>query len=327
VTRFAALAAVALLGSAAAAHEVRPALLELVEVDGRTWDLDWRVPASGGERLALSVRLPADCADASPRRAGFAEAIHAERWRARCEADLAGREVAIDGLSATVTDVLVRITRADGTSVTLRAVPSEPTVRVPVAPGARGVAGSYLALGIEHILLGVDHLLFVFALILLVRGARRLVATVTAFTAAHSLTLALATLGWVRVPGPPVEAAIALSIVFLAREILRSGDGPAGLAERRPWAVAFVFGLLHGLGFAGALAEVGLPQRAIPVALLFFNVGVEVGQLAFIGAVLGLRAALRPIAPRAAEATPLAAYAIGAIAAFWTVERVAGFFG
>jgi hydrogenase/urease accessory protein HupE len=206
-------------------------------------------------------------------------------------------------------------------------VPSEPTVRVPVAPGARGVAGSYLALGIEHILLGVDHLLFVFALILLVRGARRLVATVTAFTAAHSLTLVAATLGWVRVPGPPVEAAIALSIAFLAREILRSGEGAAGLAERRPWAVAFVFGLLHGLGFAGALAQVGLPPRAIPVALLFFNVGVEVGQLAFIGAVLGLRAALRPIALRAAEATPLAAYTIGAIAAFWTVERVAGFFG
>jgi len=181
-------------------------------------------------------------------------------------------------------------------------------------------------LGVEHILGGVDHLLFVLALLLIVRGGRRIVATITAFTIAHSITLVSATLGWVHVAGPPVEATIALSIVFVAAEVLHGLHGKPGLTARAPWVVAFTFGLLHGFGFAGALAQVGLPQKAIPVALLMFNVGVEVGQLMFVGAVLVVHTVLRrlPIghASWAQQAVP---YAIGSVAMFWVIERIAAF--
>ena len=174
----------------------------------------------------------------------------------------------------------------DGTTQTIRVTPASPEFVIEASPGHWEVARTYLGLGVEHILLGFDHLLFVLALLVLVRGGKRIVLTVTAFTVAHSITLVAATLGWVALPGAPVEATIALSIVFLAREIAMVWRGHASLTERMPWLVAFVFGLLHGLGFAGALAEIGLPQNAIPLALLCFNVGVEVGQLLFVGAVL-----------------------------------------
>jgi hypothetical protein len=187
-------------------------------------------------------------------------------------------------------------------------------------------ARRYLDLGIQHILLGLDHLLFVAGLLLLVRGPWMLVKTITAFTLAHSITLALATLGFVTVPSRPVDAAIALSIMFLAAEILRARQGRPGLAARRPWVVAFAFGLLHGLGFAGALTALGLAPGEIPVALLFFNIGVEIGQLMFVGACLTLAWALRQLRmswPR--WAAPLPAYAIGTIAAFWFIERASAF--
>jgi hypothetical protein len=188
-------------------------------------------------------------------------------------------------------------------------------------------AKRYVGLGIEHILLGVDHLLFVLGLLLIVRGPWMLVKTITAFTLAHSITLALATLGVVHVPARPVDAAIALSIVFLAAEILHARQGRPGLAARKPWVVAFAFGLLHGLGFAAALTQLGLPQSESPLALLFFNVGVEIGQLMFVGVFLALGWALRQLQvtwPRWSEAVP--AYAIGTIAAFWFIERTSGLF-
>ncbi|MEJ2180131.1 MAG: HupE/UreJ family protein, partial [Gammaproteobacteria bacterium] len=183
-------------------------------------------------------------------------------------------------------------------------------------------------LGVEHILLGIDHLLFVFALLLIVTGVRRLVWTITAFTIAHSITLAGATLGYVHVAQQPVEAIIALSILFLATEIIHSRRGRPGYAERWPWMVAFIFGLLHGFGFAGALAEVGLPQQAIPLALVFFNVGVELGQLLFVAIVLLLgwmihRIKVFPLRP----AEMVTTYVIGSVAAFWMIERVVGFWG
>jgi hydrogenase/urease accessory protein HupE len=193
------------------------------------------------------------------------------------------------------------------------------------------VAATYLQLGVEHILGGIDHLLFILALLILVKGVGRLVATVTAFTFAHSLTLAAATLGFVYVPGPPVEAAIALSIVFVAAEIIHSRQGKMALTERFPWIVAFTFGLLHGFGFASALNEVGLPQSTIPVALLFFNVGVEVGQLIFIASVFALMALGRYLAQRLSVSQPtwswrIPPYAIGTIAALWVIQRTVSFF-
>jgi hypothetical protein len=199
------------------------------------------------------------------------------------------------------------------------------------------VIKTYFGLGVEHILLGIDHLLFVLALLFLVENWPRLIGTVTAFTLAHSLTLAAATFGWIQVPQAPVEAAIALSIVFVAAEVLHRGEGRAGLAARKPWVVAFVFGLLHGLGFAGALREVGLPEHAIPLALAFFNIGVEFGQLLFVGVVFVLFRGFKQLPGRAAAerqssawhvaasvSTP-AAYVIGPLAAFWVFERVYGF--
>jgi hydrogenase/urease accessory protein HupE len=322
------LGAALLAASAASAHEVRPALLELRETGVSRWDVQFRVPARGELRLALDLRLPDDCAQLAPARPVFVDAMVVERYEVRCAEPLAGREVAIDGLASTMVDVIVRVEREDGGRQTARVVPAEPRFTVEAAPGRLGVAATYLGLGVEHILLGVDHLLFVLALVLLVEGTRRLVETITAFTAAHSLSLAAATLGLVHVPPPPVEAVISLSIVFLACEIVHARRGRPGLAERRPWLVAFTFGLLHGLGFAGALAEVGLPEQAIPLALLFFNVGVEAGQLLFIAAVLTSLALLARLpARRLTRAWWVPAYAIGGVAAYWTLARVAGFFG
>jgi len=325
--RLACLAAV-LVATTARAHEVRPALLELREAGAQTWDVQWRVPARGDLRLGIYVRLPDGCEDVAPRRASLVGAMHVERWSVRCQAGLAGREVTIDGLSETVTDVIVRVVLAGGATQTARVMPSDPVFAVASAPGALEVAGTYLALGVEHILLGVDHLLFVLALLILVTGTRRLVRTITAFTLAHSVTLAAATLGWLRVPPPPVEAVIALSIVFLACEIVHARAGRPGVAQRRPWIVAFAFGLLHGFGFAGALAQLGLPVNAIPAALLFFNLGVELGQLLFIGAALAVMAAARTFALfRSDWAWRVPVYGIGAVASYWTLSRVMGFWG
>ncbi len=222
-----------------------------------------------------------------------------------CPGGIGGRELRIDGLGLTQTDVLLRVDYLDGSASNQRLTPSEPSVVIPARPSALEVIRTYTVLGIGHILGGVDHLLFVLALLLLVRGLSRLIATVTAFTLAHSVTLAAATLGFVHVPSAPVEATIALSILFLASELARQPaasappagvgvDARADLTRRFPWLVAFSFGLLHGFGFAGALSEVGVPQKAVPLALLFFNVGVEIGQLLFIASVLDARLARPP---------------------------------
>ena len=254
---------------AAFAHEVRPAYLELRETGPETFDVLWKVPGGGENlRLGLHVELPADCTNPSEPRASMLDNAFTERWSARCAGGLTGGAIHVAGLSATLTDVLVRLERHDGTTQVTRLTPSEPSFVVEAAPRALEVARTYFTLGVEHILLGVDHLLFVLALLLVTRGTARLIETITAFTVAHSITLALATLGQVRVPQTPVEAVIALSIVFVAAEIVRARRGAAGLTARAPWVVAFTFGLLHGFGFAGALSEVGLPQGQIPLALL-----------------------------------------------------------
>jgi hydrogenase/urease accessory protein HupE len=320
------LAAALALPSSAQPHELRPALLELRQTGPTEHDVTWRVPARGDMRLRLDVELPPGCGDVGPRRRRIVDTISVEEWRTRCPDGLGGREITVAGLERTLTDVIVRVVHADGTVQTRRLVPAAPRFTAEAAPSGLEVARAYLGLGFTHILLGVDHLLFLLALLILVRGGQRIVLTVTAFTLAHSITLAAATLGFVRVPGPPVEATIALSIAFVAREIVMGYRGRPGLTERRPWLVAFAFGLLHGLGFAGALSEVGLPASAIPGALLFFNVGVEAGQLLFVAAVLAAVAAGRRWVP-----APLAGwrwvppYAIGGVACWWVIARVAAF--
>jgi len=287
----------------------------------------WKVPAQGDARLAVEVVFPPGTTQLAPPQRRQGDGAYVERWRVSRTGGLAGQTIAVDGIAGGVTDVIVRVEHQDGTSQVERLLPQRPQFTVKAATSTAQVAGSYLVLGVQHILRGVDHLLFVLALLLVVRGGKRIVVTITAFTVAHSLTLAAATLGWVRVPGPPVEAMIALSIVFVAAEVVHGLRGRPGLTARAPWVVAFTFGLLHGFGFAGALAEVGLPQTAIPVALLMFNVGVELGQLLFVGVVLGARALLArlPVPPRMAASLP--AYVIGTVAMFWVIERVGSFWG
>ena len=316
--------ALACLAVPASADELRPGYLEIKQTGAETYDVGWKVPALGDRRLGLYVRFPAETEVTSEPGGRFEGSSFVERWSVRHPGGLADQTIHIDGLRTTSTDVLVRVERLDGTSLVSRLDPSQPSMVLEAAPSRFNVATTYLVLGVEHILFGIDHLLFVLALVMLVTGMRRLIGTITAFTVAHSITLAAATLGWVNVPGAPVEAVIALSIVFVAAEIVHGKGGHEGLAARAPWIVAFSFGLLHGFGFAGALHEVGLPGNAIPLALLFFNVGVEVGQLLFVAAVVVfLAAARRPleILPRWITVAP--AYAIGAVAMFWTLQRVA----
>lgn len=315
-----------LLGAtAASADEFRPGYLELRQRDAETWDVFWKVLAQGDNlRLGIYVVFPADSVNLSEPRGAFHAGAYSERWRLRRPGGLIGQTVRIDGLPSGASDVLVRVERSDGTSQVTRLLPSNPAFVVEASARAGQVARTYLVLGVEHILFGVDHLLFVLALLLVVKGAGRVVATVTAFTVAHSITLAAATLGLVRLPGPPVEAAIALSIVFVAAEIVHGANGRPGLTARWPWLVAFTFGLLHGFGFAGALGEIGLPQNAVPLALFFFNAGVELGQLLFVAAfavAARLIASVRMAWPRWVELTP--AYAIGSVAMFWVLQRVA----
>jgi hydrogenase/urease accessory protein HupE len=308
------------------AHEVRPAYLELRQTAPDTFDVLWKVPARGDLRLGLYVRLPASCERLDEPRSMFTSGAYIERWSIRHADALVGETIHIDGLPNTLTDVIVRITRLDGSVQVARLTPTSPSLDVVAAPSAWQVSWTYLVIGVEHILLGIDHLLFVLALLLLISDWRKLVGAITTFTLAHSVTLALATLGVLSVPGPPVEACIALSIVFVAAEAIRARQGHPGLTERAPWIVAFTFGLLHGLGFAGALADVGLPQQAIPHALLFFNVGVELGQLAFIAAVLALLAVAQRIRiPRPNWSWRIMPTAIGAVAMVWVIERTLGF--
>jgi hydrogenase/urease accessory protein HupE len=313
------------------AHEVRPAYLELRQTGTETYDVLWKVPGKGDNlRLGLFVELPEGSSNVTEPRASMVNNAYSERWTLKRPGGLSGGIIHIAGLSSTMTDVLVRLERLDGSTQVTRLTPSSSSYMVQAAPAAGQVAVTYLKLGVEHILGGIDHLLFVLALLILVKGMRRLIATVTAFTVAHSLTLAGATLGFVHVPGPPVEAAIALSIVFVATEIIHRRQGRVGLTERFPWIVAFTFGLLHGFGFASALSEVGLPQSAMPVALLFFNVGVEIGQLLFIAAVFTVIMLAREISHRLRFSQPAWAwrippYAIGSLAMFWVIQRVTAF--
>jgi hydrogenase/urease accessory protein HupE len=317
------------LASGARAHEVRPAYLQIDETSPGRYQLSWRTPVLSGMRLPLVLKLPDEVRTVGePTVQELAGSLLERRVVDAGSGTLAGARIDFVGLQATITDVLVRVRLLDGTESTTLVRPSRPWLEIAPARGMMAVAGAYFGHGIEHILRGFDHLLFVLALVLIVRSLRVLLWTITAFTIAHSITLTLATLGVVHVPGPPVEAVIALSILLLAAEILRLDRGQMGLTARWPWVVAFSFGLLHGFGFASALADLGLPSGDIPVALLTFNLGVEAGQLAFIAAVLGVLALARrlaPVRPSLRYARPAVSYAIGILAAFWFFERLARF--
>jgi hydrogenase/urease accessory protein HupE len=308
----------------AVAHEARPAYLELRQTAADTFDVLWKVPALGDTmRLGLYVRLPETCENLVEPHGRFAADAYIERWRIRHAKALVGSTISIDGLRTTLTDVLVRIERLDGTTQVARLLPAHPSLVVEAAPDRWQVAWTYLVLGVEHILLGVDHLLFVLGLLLLVDRRWTLLKTITAFTVAHSLTLALSTFAILRVPEAPLNATIALSILFLGPEIVRKWRGETSFSIRHPWVVAFAFGLLHGIGFASGLSLTGVPRGEIPLALLCFNLGVEAGQLAFVLLALAAAQAIRTLdLDRPRWVTYIPGYTVGSLGAYWTIQRI-----
>jgi len=308
------------------AHALDPGYLEIRQISSDTWSVHWRKPDVNGQPMAIDAVLPEDCTPMRGPSAVSDGRAWVSSWIVECRADTAGQTIAIEGLEVQKNDVLVRLHPLETEPTTLRFTPETAVQTIPSQHTIWSVFAAYGLLGFEHILEGWDHLLFVFALFILVRERWKLVGAVTAFTLAHSITLALATFGVLNVPGPPVEAVIALSIVFLAMEIVKGEEGRLRLSKQKPWIVCFGFGLLHGLGFAGALADIGLPANDIPAALLAFNLGVEAGQLSFIGALALLAATWRYMAvPVGHWATVIAAYGIGSVSMYWLIERTSGF--
>ncbi len=310
------------------AHEVRPGYLEITEKQPGQYKVLWKAPSRAGMRMLIKPVLPEECRDQTVPSIHQLPGSFIERRTVACgPGGLAGKTITIDGLSATITDVLVRLSHANNQTQTVLLKPKTPSFRVVGVQHWIEAFISYINMGIKHILYGVDHLLFILGLLLLSSGWRLLLKTVTAFTVGHSISLALATFGWVDVPAPPLSAAIALSIVFLAGELARAQRGEISLTIRSPWMVAFAFGLLHGLGFAGALVQLGLPRGDIPMALFCFNVGVEIGQIVFVAVILIVMGSLKKIQfDLPPKWKPLPVYAMGSVAAFWFVGRLVEMF-
>lgn len=311
-------------------HEVRPAYLQITEATDHGYEVLWKQPVMGEMAIHLVPHLSGGWLEGKPASMEVTSSFSIETWKIAPGAhpSLDGQTVSIGGLPNTITDALVIVRLADGSSWHGMLTPQRPEQTLHLGSHAPSALPTFLTLGIEHILTGIDHLLFVLGLLLIVGNRWTLLKTVTAFTVAHSITLAIATLGYARAPVPFVNAAIALSIMFLGPEIVRRWRGETSLTIRRPWIVAFVFGLLHGFGFASGLTAVGLPRHDIPLALLLFNVGVEIGQLAFVLSILWLEHAFRVLAirwPRPVQLLP--GYTVGTLGAFWTIQRIGMLFG
>lgn len=322
------LLAMLLASSVAQAHEVRPAYLEITETAPGQYRVLWRTPVMAGKRLPVALKMPDGVRDLKdPMVQELSDSLVERRWVDSGPNGLFDKRIEFPGLQLTITDVLVRIVRSDGTCSTDLIRPSRPWMEIAVSRGTIATAVAFLEQGIEHILLGVDHLLFVLGLLLIVSTPWMLVKTITAFTVAHSITLAIATLGYASIPVPPLNAAIALSILFLAPEIIRARQGEMSFTIRHPWAVAFAFGLLHGFGFASGLTAMGLPKADIPLALLMFNLGVEICQILFVITVLVMMASFRKLdidLPLWGRLLPV--YVMGTVSAYWFWARLAAMF-
>ena len=305
------------------AHEIRPALLDIVERSEGWYEVTWKVPMLGNARLAIQPVLPEGLTRIGEPAGRVVPGAWIERMTFKSDgAALAGGSIFIDGLSTLQIDTMLRINLANGVSHTAILRPSSPSFVIPDRPSSAALAWSYFLIGVKHILEGVDHLLFILGLLLIVRNVSTLVKTVTAFTVAHSITLAVATLGFASTPLSPLNVLIALSILFLGPEIVRVWRGQTSFTIRHPWVVAFAFGLLHGFGFASGLKTIGLPAHEIVLSLLMFNVGVEAGQLFFVALIIASVRSFRVLEirwPRWAEWTP--GYAVGSLGAFWTIQR------
>lgn len=321
--------AVLTLAAQARAHEARPAYLEIKENTPGRFAVLWRTPVLAGMRLPITLKIPDDVRSLqAPAIEELADSLVERRWIDAGPNGLAGRRIEFAGLQLTITDVLVRVEMLDGRTWTTIARPAQPWVEIAASQGRLEVMGNYILHGIQHISFGIDHLLFVLGLLLIVKDRWMLLKTVTAFTVAHSITLGIATFGYAEVPVIPLNAAIALSILFLGPEIVRSWRGETSFTIEHPWIVAFVFGLIHGFGFASALTSAGLPRAELPLALFSFNVGVEIGQVTFVLLILLLERSFRQLEirwPRWVELLP--GYAVGSLGALWTIQRTALLFG
>jgi hydrogenase/urease accessory protein HupE len=314
----------ALFALPAQADELRPGYLELTQRDAQHWKVVWKAPVLGGLATRTRPAFPQFCTQSAPQARIEGAALVAESILT-CSKDLAGSKLGLAGMDAAFTDALLRVAPLGRPVQAARLTPTAAMAEVSTVPDRWEVARSYFVLGVEHILTGYDHLLFVVSLVLLLMRPWTVVHAATAFTVAHSLTLIGTTLGVIGLAQAPVEALIALSIVFLAVEIVKQDPAHPRLSEQIPWLVAFGFGLIHGFGFAGALREIGLPEGDVPVALLTFNLGVEAGQLLIIAAVIAFIAVLRRFAqPSLRTAVLAASYAIGITASFWFIQRLAG---
>jgi hypothetical protein len=303
------------------AHELQPALLELTQTGPSSYEVVWETPP-GRDLREVRPAFPPECRVTSAVIRGVDRASYVERYAVECPGGLAGKTISMQGSLAPLFDLLVRIVRPDGTSQIARITPDQPSVVVEAKPGVAGRAATFVRLGLEHILRGLDHLLFVLGLLWIVRDRMMLLKTITAFTVAHSLTLGIATLGWANAPTLPLNAAIALSILFLGPEMVRAQRGQTSAAIAHPWVVAFAFGLLHGFGFASGLTALGLTRGEIPLALLLFNLGVEAGQLLFVALILLLAASCRVLQVRWSRwAAWVPPYLVGSLGAYWTLQR------
>ena len=315
----------ALMPVASFAHEARPAYLEIKETAPGQFSVLFRTPVLAGMRLPLVLQMPEGVRNLKPPVVDeLADSLVERRWIDAGPNGLAGKRIEIAGLQLTITDALVRVELLDGRTIQAIARPSQPWLEIAASQSRYEVMGTYIVEGLRHILFGADHLLFVLGLLLIVGNGWMLVKTVTAFTVAHSITLAIATLGYANAPALPLNAAIALSILFLGPEIVRVWRGETSFTIRHPWVVAFAFGLLHGFGFATAMNNAGLPRQELPLALLSFNIGVELGQLGFVALVLAMGRSFRVLEvrwPRWVQALP--GYTVGTLGAFWTIQRVA----
>jgi len=305
------------------AHESQPGSLELKQLSQHRYDITWRAPNYQGKPHPARLEIPENwqIIGQSTERQRADSIIYHQAIDTRGQS-IEGAMISFPGLESTVTTVFIRLTRLDGTSLTMVASPAKPHVQLRGERSWHATATEYIILGLQHILLGVDHLLFVLGLLLIVQSGMMLIKTITSFTVAHSITLAIATLGYAHAPLPPLNAAIALSILFLGPEIMRVRRGETSLTIRFPWVVAFIFGLLHGFGFASGLSTSGMPKSEVPWALLYFNAGVEIGQLLFVFLALALVWSFRVLRvrwPRWTELLP--AYTVGGLGAYWTIQR------
>ena len=318
-----------ILSIGAHAHEINPGYLDITEQTtaepnrpaSYLYTVKWKAPIRLERPLPVTPIFTSDCSAASQSDVTRSAASLLTRLSLKCTKPLQGSTISFKGLDATLTDVLLRFQPLEGRTQTLRATNNKPDITLDINPSQWDVAVTYFVLGVEHIWFGFDHLLFVLGLVLLIRGKWRIIKTITAFTLAHSLTLIATTLGWISLSIKPVEAVIALSILFLAIEIIHKTETQESFTERKPWIIAAAFGLLHGFGFAGALSNIGMPFEDVPTALLTFNLGVEFGQIVFVLALLALLYAVDKVKLR--RPTEVASsYFMGALSVFWLLQRV-----